>query len=160
MVTKGLASLAIAATLVASGGVVAFAKSHDLGIGFPGKGLEMRVKHHAEIEHHKSTGSLPEVTLCTFTALDKKDMAEVSAHEAFHTGMKTALSARKVSVTAALALTDATAKKTALKKAQEDFKIATKALNETMRKAHRATQSTFKTERKACGEDVKTSTQS
>lgn len=160
MLTKGLATLAIAGSLLATSAGAAFAKGPEKEHGFPGKGIEMRAEHRDEIEMHKSAGSIPELTQCTFAALDKKDTAAITAHETFDIGMKAALSSRKISITAALAITDATARKAAVKKAQADFKIATKTLNEAMRKAQRATQQTFKTDRKACGEDVKIPAQS
>ncbi len=150
MITKGLASLAIAATLVASSGIVAFAKDHDKNNGFPGKGIEMRAKHHAEIDIRKSPIAFPKLTSCTFTALDKRDMAHVAAQEAFHAGMKASLSTRKASITAALALTDETARIDALKKAQEAFKTSTKKLKDTLKSTDRSAQEAFKTEHKAC----------
>ncbi len=150
MITKGLATLAIAGSLLATSAGAVFAKGPDMEHGFQGKGNEMQEEHHADMEIHKSSESAPELTQCTFAALDKKDTAEVTAHEAFDAGAKTALSTRKTAITAALALTDATARKDAVKKAQEDFKASIKTLNQTMRTAQRATQQTFKTERKAC----------
>lgn len=152
MVTKGLATLAIAASLVTATSVgMAFAKDH-------GSGLEMRLEHRSEVS--KRPAGMPELTTCTFAALDKRDTSDVAAHEAFHAGMKAALSARKVSVTAALAITDETARKEALKKAGQEFKASIKKLEEARRSAQKSTQTTFKTERKACGEDTTSSSQS
>lgn len=165
MVTKGLATLAIAASLVtATAGIVSAHNSDSRGSdkGSP-RGIEMKLSHRAEGRDEvkgNMKDKVGELTPCTFAALDKRDMSDIATHEVFHAGMKTALSARKVSMTAALAITDETARKEAVKKAGQEFRTSIKKLEEVRRSAQKSAQTTFKTEREACGEDATSSSQS
>lgn len=161
MVTKGLATLAIAASLVTATAGIAFAKgpgsSQDQGRhDFFKKGLEMKVSHRATV---RGSAGMPAITQCTFAAIDTRDTADMSAFDAHQLGMKAALSARKASVTAALALTVEADRAAALEKAHQEFKSTIKKLKETLKTAQRSAQQTFKTEHKACNDTKKASTE-
>ncbi len=81
-------------------------------------------------------------------ALVARDTAELTEIDAMTAAHKSAIQAHKTALTAALALTDDTARKAAVKKANDDMKTAMKAAMEAQKSTHQATMDAVKT---ACG---------
>ncbi len=148
MFTKSLATMAIAASLLVTNTGVAFAKDSEAEHGFPENGFAAKEMH--QLKH--SEKKAPLTTQCVFDALDKRDMSTLTALDTYNAGVKAALTARKTAITAALALTDEAAKKDALKKAGEDFKVAVKKQKDDLKAARKTSVTTMSTELKACGE--------
>jgi DNA repair ATPase RecN len=89
-------------------------------------------------------------TECQQAAIEKKETANGVARTAYNQTITNALSVRKDAEKAAVALTDATAKKAALKAALDTYKAAVKTAQETLTAARKANALTFETDTKAC----------
>ncbi|MFA7278273.1 MAG: hypothetical protein WC101_04815 [Candidatus Gracilibacteria bacterium] len=148
MFTKSLATMAIAASLLVTNTGVALAKNSEMEHGFPEKESSAKEMHQLKRAERKA----PLTTQCVFNALDKRDVSTITALDAYNAGVRTALTARKTAITAALALTDETAKKDALKKAGEAYRTAVKKQKDDLKAARKALVTTMSTELKTCGE--------
>jgi hypothetical protein len=88
---------------------------------------------------------------CIQGAIVERDNAVISAVNAYHTAVVSALTTRRDAFSSAWALTDRTARKNALKTALETFRSARKSASETFHKAKESAWSEFAKDRKDCG---------
>ena len=88
---------------------------------------------------------------CMQSAIVERDNAVIAAVNTYHTAVVSALTARRDAFSTAWAITDRTARKTALKTALETFRSARKSASETFHKAKESAWSEFAKDRKACG---------
>lgn len=151
MFTKGLATVALAATLLTSNAGMALAQSggqhgSDDSKGSPRMEARMEKRHELKLQNLALVDGA-----CMSTAIEVRDSAEIAQLDTRNAAIKTALTARKDALKAAWALTDVTAKSAALKKAGEEYRAATKAVEKTLRTAKRASSIAFNTSRKLCG---------
>ncbi len=87
---------------------------------------------------------------CMSSAVDKRDTAVIAAFDTFTASVKAALTKRKDDLKAAWALTDATARKTALRTAWQNFTKSHKSARDAYRVARQAAWKQFKTDSKTC----------
>lgn len=87
---------------------------------------------------------------CMQTAIATRETSVVSSFDTYFTDLKIALSARVDALKAAWALTDATARKAAIKQAWSDFNTASKTDRNTLKSGRRAAWDKFKTDAQAC----------
>jgi len=93
----------------------------------------------------------PQVDLtCMVSAVAKREAATSTAFSAFSTAMQSALSARSSALSAAWAMTDAQARRAAIKAAWSTFRQAKRTARMHYNTAIRAAWSTFKTDAKTC----------
>ncbi len=95
-----------------------------------------------------SAPSAPTFTQACVDALVAKDGTSITASDAMHTAHIAAIQAHKAAIIAAGALTDATAKTAAFKKAETDFRTAMKTTMDANRTAEQAAMKAVQT---ACG---------
>lgn len=87
---------------------------------------------------------------CISTAVGKRDDAISAAFTVFSGKISSLLSARKSALMAAWLLTDKKARRTAIKKAWNDFNTGAKSARRELNKARLAAWKTYKTDGKAC----------
>ncbi len=90
------------------------------------------------------------IPICLKTVTKSRDLAKKDSLKTKLTEQKAAQDAHKVAVKTARALTDATAKKDALKKAETDLKAAIKTVEEKYKTAIKAADDKAKTDLAAC----------
>jgi hypothetical protein len=90
--------------------------------------------------------------LCIQNALEKREVAIITAHDVFNTNIKNALTARKDGLKTAYVNTEKVGKENAKKTAWSKFKTDTQSAHSTMRSARVASWNTFNTEMNTCGE--------
>lgn len=88
--------------------------------------------------------------VCTDAAIDKRENALISGHDAFNTSIKSALEARKVALKASWAKTDRKMRQDTRQAAWSAFRTSAQAAHTTMRNARTVSWTTFRTEMKAC----------
>lgn len=88
---------------------------------------------------------------CVSTALDKRDGAIGTAFDAQTSSVKAALTARTSALKAAYALTDKTARRTAIRAAWQAWSTAVRTAKSTQKTARNTAWTTFRTDMKACG---------
>ncbi len=87
---------------------------------------------------------------CRSGVMEKKVATARQSSDALEQKLKDARTARQTALDAAKLLTDKTARRAAIKAAQETFMTARKGSMEEMRLAHKTTQDQFKLDMKAC----------
>ena len=88
--------------------------------------------------------------LCSQVAILKRDTALVSARSIYNTAMTQALQARTTQETAAIALSDATARQNALKAAANAYRTSAAIAQNALQTARQVILKTYDTEIKAC----------
>lgn len=88
---------------------------------------------------------------CVQNAIDVRDNAVITAVDKYHTAISAALVARRDSSKAAVALTDKTARRNALKAVVENFKNSRRSAAATLSTTKKAAWATFVSSRRACG---------
>lgn len=97
-------------------------------------------------------------TLCTQSAIRKRDTALVSARSAYNTSMTVALDARSVAETAAVAIVDDTTRQDALIKAASTYSNQVKIAQDTLKSARQTALTTYNTDIKKCKSDKQLAT--
>ena len=87
---------------------------------------------------------------CMQAAIDKRDVAIIASLDKFVTAAKTKIEARRTASKAAWTITDKAARRTAIKKAEQDYKTATLATRKTIETEKKAAWNQFKTDSKKC----------
>ncbi|MBI5156205.1 hypothetical protein HZA45_02935 [Candidatus Peregrinibacteria bacterium] len=88
--------------------------------------------------------------VCVQTAVDKREQAIAGAWTAFNAGMTTAYATRASALHTAWGMTDAAARRAAVKAAWDAFRTSSKSAMKTHREAKKNAWKTFRTEAKAC----------
>lgn len=141
MFNKKVLAGAIAAASILSVAAPAFASDR----------MERESEHGMKVRTSSSTPAVTIDVACISSALDKRDSAVGSAFDAQNAAIKTALTARTTALKAAYALTDKTARRTAIRDAWKNWSTAVRAAKSTQKTSRNAAWTTFKTEAKACG---------
>ncbi len=87
---------------------------------------------------------------CIKTAVGKREDSLVAGHDAYALAIKNAYTARKTALMSAWDLTDKTARRSAVKSADQAFRTSAKSARSTWNTARKASWKTFETDRKAC----------
>lgn len=87
---------------------------------------------------------------CIKTAIGKREDALVAGSDAYALSVKNAYTTRKTALMSAWDLTDKTARRTAVKAADQAFKTSVKTARSTWNTARRTAWKTFDTDKKAC----------
>lgn len=87
---------------------------------------------------------------CVQTAVDKREDALITGWSAFHASISGAYSARKTALHDAWGMTDAAARKAAVKMAWGNFKKSAKTGRKTWKDARKSVWKTFRSEVKSC----------
>lgn len=87
---------------------------------------------------------------CVATAIAKRDNAVISARDAQHDGIVSALKTRITELSAAWSQTDRKARRVALKTAWQDYNNAAKTANKTYNSARIAAWKQYQSDAKAC----------
>lgn len=87
---------------------------------------------------------------CIKTAVGKREDSLIAGHDAYALSVKNAYTTRKTALMAAWDLTDKTARRTAVKAADQAFKTSVKTARSTWNTARRTAWKTFDTDKKAC----------
>jgi type IV secretory pathway VirB2 component (pilin) len=125
---------------------------------------ELRAKAEARIAAMRAgKGAVPTTPVKSMTAeqaaciaplVDDREEAVAEAFGDYSTAITDAMSDRREALADAWALTDSTARATAVKAAWDAYKSASKSTHEAMRTARDAAHQTFRTGAKACGTNV------
>jgi hypothetical protein len=97
---------------------------------------------------------------CVKTAVEKRDNAVIAALDAFHTGVKQALTTRRDALRAAWDVSDKNQRKTAIRAAWSAFDGTWKKARRGMETAKKTAWNAYRTDAKACrgqGEETRTS---
>ena len=89
-------------------------------------------------------------TLCQQASIEKRDTSLGEARTAYNTSMSAALSTRKDAEKAAIGLTDATAKKAAIKVATDAYKVSVTNAQNTLKSARASALTSFEADVKNC----------
>lgn len=138
MLRKSLATLVIAGSLLATNAAMVSAHSDE------NRGLEK-----AKIKAEVSSSAAIDLA-CMATAIDVREAAVATALDTYHANIKTALQTRRAALKAAYSITDAKARKDAIKAAWETFSGTWRKNAKDLKTARRAAWNTFNTERKEC----------
>ena len=87
---------------------------------------------------------------CIKTAVGKREDSLVAGHDAYALAIKNAYTARKTALMSTWDLTDKTARRSAVKSADQAFRTSAKSARSTWNTARKASWKTFETDRKAC----------
>lgn len=90
-------------------------------------------------------------TVCMQNAVNKRENTIISSVNIFSASIKSAMEARKSSLNSAWAISDTNERRTAIKKAWNDFKDKNKEATMGFRTEKKQAWKTFYTERKLCG---------
>lgn len=94
-------------------------------------------------------------TVCQQASIEKRDTSLNVARTAYNTSMSQALSARKDAEKAAVAITDPTAKVTAIRSAVDAYKNSVTTAQETLTKSRKEILATFELDTKNCRQTKK-----
>lgn len=94
-------------------------------------------------------------TVCQQGAIEKRDTSLGTSRTTYNTSMTQALDARKNAEKAAVAITDPTAKITAVRAAADAYKKAVTAAQETLTKSRKDILATFELDTKGCRQTKK-----
>ena len=127
--------------------IVALAASAAIaaGIAVPAFAAEMSGSASATVGAKKTVD-----IACVQKAVDKREDALIAGWTSFNTSMSAAYSARKTALHDAWGMSDATARKTAVKTAWENFKKSAKAARQAWKTARKNAWQTFRSDAKAC----------
>lgn len=126
MVRKGLATLAIASTMLVSSAAVVSAKS---AVAAPKKTVDIA---------------------CMATAVDARDTAVISAVDMYSSAVKAALSVQKDALKAAWTNSNAKTRNVSLRTARKAFQTSWKKASADLRAGKNGSWKTFESDRKKC----------
>lgn len=130
MMTKRLISAALGVALTFGGALPAFAHNPEE--------KELKIEQAVDLA-------------CMQNAVEKRDSVVMTAFDAFHTAVRSALEARKNALKTAWGMTDPEDRKDAREEAWEDYFDAFRKAKRDLKKARKAAWHQFRHDRQACG---------